>query len=528
MSGLNEPPTSVPEPNRTSSSRRPPRPLLLLAVLACLLASIPLIYLLVRVGGSGVDDVVRVLGRPRVPRLLLNTVTLAAAVTASTVLLGVPTAFLLARARLRWRSLWVVLAALPLAVPSYLAAYGWLAAAPTLQGFWPSWFVLTLVSVPYVSLPVTAALRAGTSGLDDVARTLGRGPWRAFWLGTWPQVRPATLAGALLVCLYVLADFGGVALFRFPVLTTAIQQAYGASFNRNYAAILATLLVLLALLVVLGEQTARGRAQRQFGAVSGVATRRIVSLGRWSAPALLLVAVPVLAVGVPVAELFVRLFEAETLRALDLANLGQALLNTLALSAGGAVIAVALALPIGALAARYRGRLVRSIESAGYLALGLPGIVVGLSLVFFSLSVVPALYQTAAVLAFAYGVLFMPKAIGAIRTSIGQVPTSLEDVARTLGYGRLQTWWLVTARLARPGIGAAALLVMVTAMKELPATLLLRPTGTDTLAVELWARTDVSAYGAAAPYAAALILVAAVPAFLLSGAGRARTDGTPA
>lgn len=529
MSQLPELPTSEPDQSTASSSRRPPRALLLLAVLACLLAAIPLIYLLVRVGSSGLDDMITVLGRPRVPRLLFNTVALAATVTVSAVLLGVPTAFLLARARLPWRGLWVVLAALPLAVPSYLAAYGWLAAVPTLQGFWPSWFVLTLVSVPYVSLPVTAALRASTSGLDDVARTLGRGPWRAFWLGTWPQVRPATLAGALLVCLYVLADFGGVALFRFPVLTTAIQQAYGASFNRNYAAILATVLVLIALLVVLGEQAARGRARRQFGAVAGVATRRAVPLRYWTLPSLaLLVTVPALAVGVPVAQLFVRLFEAETLRALDLANLGQAIINTIGLSAGGAVIAVALALPIGALAARYRGRVVRAIESAGYLALGLPGIVVGLSLVFFSLSVLPALYQTALVLAFAYGVLFMPKAIGAIRTSIGQVPTSLEDVARTLGYGRLQTWWLVTARLARPGIGAAALLVMVTAMKELPATLLLRPTGTDTLAVELWARTDVSAYGAAAPYAAALILVAAVPAFLLSGAGRARTDGTPA
>ena len=186
-----------------------------------------------------------------------------------------------------------------------------------------------------------------------------------------------------------------------------------------------------------------------------------------------------------------------------------------------------LALPIGVLAARYRGRLVRTVESVGYLALGLPGIVVGLSLVFFSLAVLPALYQTAVVLAFAYGVLFMPKAIGAIRSSTAQVPTSLEEVSRTLGYGRLHTWWLVTARLARPGIAAGALLVAVTAMKELPATLLLRPTGTDTLAVELWARTDVSAYGAAAPYAAALILVAAVPAFLLSGAGRGRTDRMP-
>lgn len=517
------------EPVPAPAGKRPPRILLILALLACAIASIPLVYLIVRVGSSGLDDAVTVLWRPRVPQLLLNTVSLAAAVTVTSVLVGVPTAFVLARTRIRFRAAWTVLAALPLAVPSYLAAYGWLAAVPGMQGFWASWFVLTLVSTPYVTLPVMAALRAGTTGLDDVARTLGRGAWQAFWLGTWPQIRPATLAGALLVCLYVLSEFGAVALFRFPVLTTAIQQAYGSSFNRNYAAILATVLVLIAMIIVIAEQTARGRARRRFGAVTGIARHRIVDLGPWTVPAFALVAVvPALAVGLPVAVLFARLFEAETLRALDPVELGQAILNTLVLSIGGAVIAVILALPIGALAARYRGRLVRLIESLGYLALGLPGIVVGLSLVFFSLSVLPSLYQTGFVLAFAYGVLFMPKAIGAIRSATAQVPTSLEDVSRTLGYSALQTWWLVTARLARPGIFAGALLVAVTAMKELPATLLLRPTGTDTLAIELWSRTDVSAYGAAAPYAAALILVAAVPAFLLSGAGRGRTDGTSA
>jgi iron(III) transport system permease protein len=499
--------------------RRPPRILVAVAVLACGLAAIPLIYLVVRVGGAGWEEIVAVFDRPRVPQLIANTVLLAASVTLAAVVLGVPTAVVLARTRVPARALWAVLAALPLAMPSYLAAYGWLAALPWMQGFWAAWFVLTLVGVPYVTLPVAAALRASTTSLDDVARSLGRGPVGAFRVGTWPQIKPATLAGALLVCLYTLSDFGGVALFRFPVLTTAIQQAYGASFNRDYAAILATLLVSLAVAVVVAEQVVRGRAARRMGAAAGPVRQRLIRLGRFTAPAIgLLVAVPLLAVGVPVAVLVARLFEAETLRAFDPAELLTAAANTLLLAAGGALVALALALPIGVLAGRYRGRMVRVIESAGSLPLGLPGIVVGLSLVFFSLAVVPALYQTAFVLAFAYGVLFMPKAIGGIRSATAQVPRSLEDVSRTLGHGQVRTWWLVTARLARPGIAAAALLVAVTAMKELPATLLLRPTGTDTLATELWSRTDVAAYGSAAPYAVALIVVAAVPAFLLSQA----------
>jgi len=126
---------------------RPPRLLVTLGIAAAAVASIPLLYLLVRVAGSSADEIVTILGRPRVPLLVGNTVLLAIAVTASCVVIGVPTAYLLVRARLWGRRLWAVLAALPLAVPSYLAAYGWLAAFPSMHGFAGSWLVLTLVTV---------------------------------------------------------------------------------------------------------------------------------------------------------------------------------------------------------------------------------------------------------------------------------------------------------------------------------------------------------------------------------------------
>jgi len=160
---------------------------------------------------------------------------------------------------------------------------------------------------------------------------------------------------------------------------------------------------------------------------------------------------------------------------------------------------------------------VTTIEAVGFLGHGLPGIVVGLSLVFFALAAVPALYQTSVVLVFAYVVLFMPRAIGSMRSGIAAVPGSLTDVSRMLGHSALVTWWRVTARLALPGIGVGALLVAISVMKELPATLLLRPTGISTLSTELWSRTSVFEFGGAAPYAAALVLLAAVPTVILSG-----------
>jgi iron(III) transport system permease protein len=142
--------------------------------------------------------------------------------------------------------------------------------------------------------------------------------------------------------------------------------------------------------------------------------------------------------------------------------------------------------------------------------------VIGLSLVYLSLNTVPFLYQSFVLLAFAYAVLFLPKSLGASRSSLEAVTPALGQVAQTLGYSPLRAWLSTSGRISLPGIAAGGLLVMLTAMKELPATLMLRPTGFDTLATELWSRTELAAFGAAAPYALALILLAAIPSFALS------------
>ncbi len=497
-----------------NASARAPLPLIAVAGLCALLAAIPILYLAVRAGEAGVDGILAVLARPRLPLLLVNTVVLSASVTVSATVLGVASTFVLTRVRLPLPRAFAVVSVLPLVVPSYLAAFGWLAAIPGVHGFLPAWLVLTVVTAPYVTLPVAAALRGTPAALAEVARTLGYGPVQTFFRVVWPGIRSAALAGALLVCLYVLADFGGVALFRYPVLTTAIHQAYGASFDRNYAAVLALILVAVALVVFAGERALRPRREGEVGR-EGAHERASAGALTPAAIAVLLVA-PVCAVGVPLAGLVGRLLSARTVRDLDVERLVAATANTITLSAAGAVVAVLLALPIATLAARHPGRIARVVETTGSLPLAMPGIVVGLGLVFFSLFAVPALYQTAIVLAFAYGVLFLPKAIGTIRGSIERVPRDLEGVAATLGHGPFARWRRVTVRLARPGILVAALFIAVAAMKELPATLLLRPTGTSTLAVELWSRTDIAAYGAAVPYAVALVLIATVPAVLLS------------
>jgi ABC-type Fe3+ transport system permease subunit len=146
---------------------------------------------------------------------------------------------------------------------------------------------------------------------------------------------------------------------------------------------------------------------------------------------------------------------------------------------------------------------------------GMPGITIGLAFVFVGIRLVPGWYQETPLLILAYGVLFLPLAIAGVRAGVAAAPPRLEEVSRSLGKGSAATHARVTLPLATPGIAAGAALVFLTAAKELPATLLLRPNSANTLATEMWALTSRMLYGAAAPYAVALILIATIPALLL-------------
>lgn len=501
-------------------SSRPPRVLMAVAAAAAAITLVPLAYLLVRVRSGGWETVLEVLSRPRTWETLVTSVCLAGVVVVSCLAVGLPTAWLLARTRLP--AFWLVLVSLPLAIPSYVAAYAWLAQFPAMTGFWAAALILTLVSMPYVVIPVTAALVTADPGMEEVARSLGRGPVSAFVSASMPQAWPAAAAGSLLVALYVLSDFGAVALFRVDAFTRVIYATYRASFDRTSAAVLALMLVALAATLVLLERRVRGRSAR-YRTSTGAARRpvmlRLGRRGRTIATSWLAALVG-LAVVVPVVSLLLRLAEGSR-RPLDWAELAGATLTSAGVSLAGAVLAVLLALPVAALAARYGGRGVAAIETASYSGHALPGVVIGLSLVFLTLAVLPAAYQTVFTLAFAYAVLFLPKSLGASRSAIAAVPPVMENVARSLGRGPLAAWVTVTLRTTWPGIAAGGLLVLLTAMKELPATLMLRPTGMDTLATELWSRAEIAAYGSAAPYALALIALAAVPAWLLSASLRA-------
>ncbi|MFF2086420.1 ABC transporter permease [Nocardia sp. NPDC058176] len=493
-------------------ARRAVLPLVVLP--AVVIAALPLVYTVLRGTDRGWAAVWRYATSARTAELAGNTFALLFAVTAASIVLGTGAAFLLARTDVPLPRVFLPLLAMPLAIPSYVAAFSWLTHFPGLAGFAGSWLVLTASNTPLVLLPVYAALRAADSGPAEVARSLGAGPLRTFATVTVAQIRLPLLAGALLGALYVLNDYGAVAMMRYETFTKGIHYAYNASFDRTAANVISLVLVVIALVFAAGESLTRGRTATRVGG----GTARPASpmrLGGARVPAALalsaLVAVSVL---MPLGGLLPWL-TGRTTGSLDIPEMLAALGNTVTFSGAAALLTVLVALPVGIMAARSRGPFARSVELAAYAGYALPGISVGLALVYFGINTMPAWYGRGQLVVLAYIALFLPIAIGATRAAVAASGPQFEEVARSLGSTGFTATTRVTVPLAAPGILAGAALVFVSCAKELPATLILQPAGQNTLALELWKHTEVVQYTQAAWYGLILVVVAVLPTIAL-------------
>ncbi len=499
---------------RRNRDGRPPWLLVVLGAATAIGSLVPVAYLVDRAWSHGFAAARAEIFTDATLALTARSLLLAALVTGACVVIGVAAAVIVSRTTVPAAGVWRIVLALPLGIPSYLAAFAWLSVRPSLDGLGGATLVLVLTSYPYVFLTVLAALARTDPAQAEVARSLGLSAREVFLRVTLRQIRPAITAGGLLVALYVLSDFGAVGIMRYEAFTWVIYGAYNAGFNPIRAAVLALVLVAMAVALVAGESPlAGGRA-----APVGAPMRRIADrydLGRWTWAAVgFLALIAGASLGLPLASLgrwLARSINAD----FDAGALGAALVASLRLSLIAAILTTLVAMPVGVLAARYRSWTVTTIERSTYISHALPGIVIALAMVFVGIRALRPIYQQTPLLVLSYGVLFVPLAVGAIRTAVTQTPVRLEEVARSLGHSHLAAFTRVTARLAAPGVVTGLALVFLAVMKELPATLLLHPTGTDTLAMRLWQHTSVSDFGNAAPYAAALVVFAAVPTAIL-------------
>lgn len=513
--------------------RRAPWFLWLTALTVTGLVMLPLGYLIIRASGVGYAKLADILLQPRTHHIFLNSVLLATSVTLASIIIGVALAWLTVRTDLPGRRWWAMLTVLPLVIPSYVGAFTLVSALgprgmvqswlepfgvdrlPSIYGFTGAFLAMTLFTYPYVLLSVRAALRGLDPCLEEAARGLGRSPFKVFREITLPHLRPAILAGGLLVALYTLSDFGAVSMLRFDTFTRAIYLQYSASFDRSVAAVLALMLVALTLVILSLEVKMRGKARYYRSSSGTVRPPAPVRLGRWRWPALAFcftitvfgLVVPVLVIAYWLTR---GLLNGEELR------LGlEVVLNSIVASSSAALVAVLAAVPIALLAVRFPGRISVWLERSTYVGYALPGVVIALSLVFFGANYATFLYQTLAMLIFAYVVRFLPQAVGSTNASLLQVSPRLEEAARSLGRTPRQVLSSITMPLIRPGMLTGLALVFLTAMKELPATLLLAPTEYYTMATRIWDATREAFFARAAVPALLLVLVSAVAVWLI-------------
>ena len=494
---------------------------------------LPPVYLLVRSLGGG-SELWDLLFRARVASILGRTLLLVAAVSAGSVIIALPLAWLTARTDLPLRRTWAVLTSLPLVIPSYVAGFvvvvalgprGMLQGAlegpfgierlPSIYGFAGAMLTLTFLSYPYVMLTLRAALERMDPALEESARGLGLSPVATFFRVVTPLLRPAIGAGALLVGLYTLSDFGAVSLLRYETFTWAIFSQYESSLDRTLGAGMSLVLVGLALALVATEFLSRGRSRYYTASSGAVRPPSVVRLGRWRWPAVGMCAtLTALALGLPVGILVYWVVRG-VLAGEPLDSLWIATRNSVYISALAALAATAAALPVGLLSVRHPGVLSGVLERLGYVSFALPGIAIALALVFFGANYVPFIYQTIGLLLLGYVALFLSPALGAVRATLLQINPRLEEAARGLGRSPLGAFASVTLPASRPGIAAGASLVFLLTMKELPATLILSPTGFSTLATSVWSFASEAFFARAAIPSLLLIIVSGIPLALL-------------
>ncbi|MFM8626250.1 MAG: ABC transporter permease [Actinomycetota bacterium] len=473
------------------------------------------------------------LWRTRLPGMIVDTLTLLLAVVAGAVVLGTSLAWLVTAHDFPGRRLIGWLLVVPLTVPGYVAGFVWLDTASAVIGprgarsIWLCAAVLVLTLYPYVYLLARAAFRAQGADMRDSARVLGLGPVAACVRVALPAARPAIAAGGALVTMEVLTDVGTVRLFNVSTVADGVLRVWFGTGSRQGAAELATTLVATAIALVVVERILRRGARYSRRASARPMTPVRLSGVRALAATAAAVVVVAVAAGVPLARLGAWGVEAQ--RAGATATVAGGVWHHLGATLAVAGLAVTVCVAVGSalvLFARRHGVVGRVMVRASALGYAMPGPVVAVGAVI----VLAALDRTGLVpgsvvlvgsllgLVFALAVRFLAVAVNGVDSGLDQMPASAVASARTLGARGMRVAWSVELPSVRPALVAAAALVIIDVVKELPITLLLRPFGFDTLAVWVWQATSESLWAQAAVPSLAMIAVgsAAVGALLVA------------
>ena len=539
---------------RQTGTRRLPATLAtIIAVIVALLIAIPILAVIVSLFQSG-DGAFAHLAETRLGLYVGNTLKLALITAIGTAIVGVGTAWLVTMCRFPGRRVLEWALALPLAFPAYVLAYAYtnlldhpgpvqsaLRAAfslgprdywfPEIRSLGGAGMMLTLVLYPYVYLLARAAFLQQSVVAFEVSRTLGHGPWDSFFRIAIPMARPAIATGIALVLMETLADFGTVSHFGVSTFATGVYRSWILMGDRVAALQLSACLLVFVLILLTMERIQR-RAARYHPAgkrFTGppefqlTGTRAIAATVFCAIPTIFGFALPLLVLGHMTWEGGHDLFGPR--------YLGFAM-NSLLLAGAGAAITVALALFLGYAARLSHSPVTRISNRIASLGYAIPGSVIAVGLLvplgaldnlidgwadaLFGISTGLLLTGTIAALLYAYVVRFMSVALQTVEASLEKVTPSMDYASRALGRSAKGTLLSVHIPLIRGGLLTAALIVFVDVMKELPATLIMRPFGFDTLAVQAYRLAEDERLLQASTPSLAIVAVGLIPVVLLT------------
>jgi len=486
---------------------------------------IPVVYLIIGAVNAGQDGIDYLL-RARTLRIVGNSLGLAAAATLGATAIAIPFAWLTSRSDLPGRRAWLFLGLAAMVIPSYLTAVTYAEAfgpkgilqsllapfgvdrLPGIKGFFGATLTLTVVTFPYITLPVRAALLHCDRSLEEAGQSLGLNRWRVFRQIILPQLRPALSAGMLMTSLYCLSDFGAVAVMQFNAFTRAIF-IQTESYRMDKASVLALLLVGMTLILLFAQSRLQLRGRHYRIGAGAAGHLEVLPLGKFKIPALIYCALIIfIAVGIPLLVLLSWTL-GHTITDPVNAPLSLLMRNTVGVSAVSALAVTLAAFPLALLASRGASRFSRWLVRLAYAGNVLPGIVIALALVLFASQNVLGLYQTLPLLIVAYAIRYLPFSIGATESAFAQINPRFEEAARSLGLSPWAALARITLPLARGGILAGLALVFLNVMKELPTTLILRPIGFRTFATRIFNAYDEAFLSSIALPGLTLILVSA-------------------
>ena len=509
--------------------KTPPLYLTIPAIILVLILALPIIYLSIRTFDA-TNAAWEMLFSMRSLQTLGRSLLLMLTVTTISALIALPLAWITARTDLPLSKMWTILATLPLVIPSFIGAYLFNSAfgpkgllqnlleqplgidkLPDIHGLFGAAAVLTLLSYPYFFLTIRGSINNIDPSIEESSRSLGNSAFNTFIKITLPQLKPAIIAGALLVALYTLSDFGAVSLMRYNTFTWTIYQQYESVIDRTSSATLSLALVSTAIIILILEQYMRGN--QKYHRIGSGSSRKphIVRLGIWKYPSLLAIGLLIgLALIIPISILFFWLIRGISQGEPMIFSLSITI-STLSISIITAVVTVLFSIAMSLIIVRYPSRINKLFESLSYTGYALPGIVVAISLVYFGANYALPLYQTQFLLVLSYIILFFPVALGATTTSLLKIDPKLEQSARSLNHSYTNVLRKITIPLMKPGLLMGASLVFLLTVKELPATLILGPIGFKTLATQVWAASSEAYFAQAAAPALTIIIISILP-----------------